>query len=82
MFTVSISLLNKYFSQQYTKPTTVQDIKNEILTDPQGEGFYYQNLILLNYHNEVMKDNHPITETTVFKLIIKPIVCNKTHNFH
>ena len=53
----------------------VQDIKQQILADPKGKGFYYKNLVLLNYHNEVMEDYYPITETTVFKLIIKPIVC-------
>lgn len=81
MFTVSISTItNKYFSFQYSEPVTVEDIKNRILQDPEGEGFYYQNLVLVNFHNEILKDHYPITETTVFKLIIKPMVCNK-HNF-
>ena len=75
MFTISIKLLNDYFTQQHTEPITIQDIKQQILADPKGKGFYYQNLVLLNYHNEVMEDYYPITETTVFKLIIKPIVC-------
>ncbi len=80
MFTISISFMNDYFSQQHTNPVTMQDIKNGILNDPKGKGFYYQNLILLNYHNEPMQDHYPITETTVFKLIIKPMVCN--HHDH
>lgn len=77
MFTVSIKSFNDYFTQEHSEPTKIQDIKNQILSDPRGKGFYYDNLILLNYDNEKMLDNYPITETTVLKLIIKPIVCDE-----
>lgn len=77
MFTVSIKSFNDYFTQEYSEPTTIQDIKQQILSDPRGKGFYYDNLILLNYHNEKMQDHYPITETTVLKLIIKPITCDE-----
>lgn len=80
MFTVSIKTFNDYFSFQYKNPTIIQTIKQDILNDPKGTGYYYQNLILLNYHNEPLRDDYPITETTVFKLIIKPMVCNENHN--
>lgn len=77
MFTVSISAVaNIYFSLQYTEPVTIHDIKNDILNDPNGKGYYYENLILINFHNEKMKDHYPITETTVFRLIIKPMKCD------
>lgn len=75
MFTISIKIFNDYLSFQYENPTNIQIIKQNILADPKGDGYYYNNLVLLNYHNEIMRDDYPITETTVFKLIIKPMVC-------
>jgi len=77
MFTISIKHFNDYLSQQHTEPTTIQNIKNEILSDPKGKGFFYENLVFVNYHNEIMKDDYTITETTVLRLIIKPIVCQQ-----
>lgn len=79
MFTISIKMFTDYFSLKYQNPVIIQDIKHDILKEPNGKGFYYDNLTLLNYHGEVMSDDYIITETTVFNLIIKPISCHENH---
>ncbi len=87
MFTISVKLLNDYFSFEFENPVTVHEIKNAILHNDRGKGFYYKNLLLVNYHTEILPDDKVITETTVLKLIIRPMVCTEhtcgyNHNHH